>query len=85
MCKFFNSYEEFPSEFALFPQNFTQLGKILQDRLAVPTNLKSARQLTFEDLLMVCVNINRLPLTAFVGGSVFIFRGPINAFSPCEN
>ena len=32
MCKFFNSYEEFPSEFALFPQNFTQLGKILQDR-----------------------------------------------------
>ena len=32
MCKFFNSYEEFPSEFALFPPNFTQLGKILQDR-----------------------------------------------------
>ena len=32
MCKFFNSYEEFPSEFALFPQNFTQLGKIVQDR-----------------------------------------------------
>ena len=33
------------------------------------------RQLTFEDLLMVFGNINRLPLTAFVVGSVFFFHG----------
>ena len=37
------------------------------------------RQLTFEDLLMVFGNINRLPLTAFVGGSVFFFHPTVLA------
>ena len=59
MCKFFNSYEEFPSKFALFPQNFTQLGIILQDR-------RSHRSRQISRLLKNSINhdSNRLGLHA---------------------
>ena len=59
MCKFFNSYEEFPSEFALFPQNFTQLGKILQDR-------RSRRSRQISSLEDVPVRVRKRLLTRAV-------------------
>jgi len=84
-CSIFNTKDKKAQSYSLCSVYALPTKGLLLKHLHLAHKKTNTRQLTFEDLLMVFVNINRLPLTAFVGDSVFIFCGPINAFSPCEN
>ena len=73
-CSIFNTKDKKAQSYSLCSVYALPTKGLLLKHLHLAHKKINIRQLTFENLLMLFSKINRLPLTAFVVGSVFFFH-----------